>query len=272
MDLTLFNYHGKDVRVVMDKDGNPWWVAKDVCGVLGYANPRDVVKRLVRPQQKRGVWIPYPSGNTEIEVKAINEGGLYRLIMKSSKKEAIDFQDWVTDTVLPSIRKTGSYQHEPKSNTELIAMLATNAVEHEKEVKRIANVQVETNKRVDKVDDKVEYVNHKLEEVKSDLAPRVEKYEKFVNADGIISYKDASTVLGTGPIKLVRAFVLQKYMFRRGGKSVPYQKYIDKKLFDCRLVPVQIGRETINKPQWGLTPDGLDYFVEKAKSGAFEVR
>lgn len=92
----------KDVRVVM-KDGEPWWVAKDVCDILSIKNATQAVEPL--DADERSMFCIGRQG----EVNIINESGLYALILRSNKKEAKRFRKWVTSEVLPSIRKTGAY-------------------------------------------------------------------------------------------------------------------------------------------------------------------
>ncbi len=107
-ELKLFEFEGKKVRVIEIAD-EPWFVAMDVCSVLGYADPADAVKRhcksskLLRAGETPGLEIN-PRGQS-----IIPESDLYRLIMRSNLAEAERFQDWVVEEVLPSIRKTGGY-------------------------------------------------------------------------------------------------------------------------------------------------------------------
>ena len=96
------------VRVIIDKHGNPWWVAKDVCAVLGIGNVCDAMSRLDADEKGIGL-IDTLGGNQRMAT--VNESGLYSLIMTSRKPEAKAFRKWVTSVVLPSIRKTGSYGH-----------------------------------------------------------------------------------------------------------------------------------------------------------------
>lgn len=104
-DLTIFNYEGNAVRTVL-RDGNPWWVLKDVCAVLEIGNSRDVMARL--DSDEKGVdIIDTPGGKQEVSI--INESGLYSVILVSRKPEAKKFKRWVTHEVLPSIRKHGLY-------------------------------------------------------------------------------------------------------------------------------------------------------------------
>ena len=91
------------VRVI---NGETWWVAKDVCKILGIANHRDALSSL-EPDEK-GVGTTDTLGGQQ-QVHLVNESGLYALIFKSRKEEAKRFRKWVTSEVLPSIRKTGSY-------------------------------------------------------------------------------------------------------------------------------------------------------------------
>lgn len=103
--LQLFQNAGFKVRVIM-RDGEPWFVAKDVCTCLEIANVSDACSRL--DEDERGiVSTDTPSGKQEMLV--VSEPGLYSLIGSSKKPEAKAFKRWVNHEVLPSIRKTGSY-------------------------------------------------------------------------------------------------------------------------------------------------------------------
>ena len=103
--LTIFNYEGNNVRTIL-KDGNPWWVLKDICSVLEIGNSRDVTSRL--DSDEKGVdIIDTPGGKQEVSI--INESGLYSVILVSRKPEAKKFKRWVTHEVLPSIRRHGLY-------------------------------------------------------------------------------------------------------------------------------------------------------------------
>ena len=98
-------YKDTPVRII-EKDGEPWFVAKDVCNVLELANPRSSMALL--DEDERGVHsMDTPSAKQEMAI--ISEAGLYSLILRSRKPEAKAFKRWVTHEVLPSIRKTGAY-------------------------------------------------------------------------------------------------------------------------------------------------------------------
>ncbi len=100
-----FSFSTQALRVIV-RDGEPWFVAADVCEALSIANNRDAVTRL--DDDERGVaTTDTPSGQQEMTI--INESGLYSLILTSRKPEAKKFKKWVTSEVLPAIRKTGRY-------------------------------------------------------------------------------------------------------------------------------------------------------------------
>lgn len=117
MKPTVFQFDSAVVRTFADDKGEPWFNANDVCGVLGYRNPSDAIAKHCRESgvAKREVTSDIPERNTTSrarhmqEMTFINEGNLYRLIIKSRKPEAARFEAWVCDEVLPTIRKTGSY-------------------------------------------------------------------------------------------------------------------------------------------------------------------
>lgn len=102
MQVQLFNFRSNQIRVVMI-DGEPWFVATDVCRVLGLTNPAVAVIPIGADEQSK---FSLGSGRPAI---VLTESGLYRLIMRSDKPQAKPFQDWVTKDVLPAIRKDGAY-------------------------------------------------------------------------------------------------------------------------------------------------------------------
>ena len=98
-------YKDHPVRIV-DRDGEPWFVAKDVCEALGIAKVDSAIRSLDE-DEKDAHSMSTLGGKQEMTV--VSEAGLYSLIMRSRKPEAKTFKRWVTHEVLPSIRKTGAY-------------------------------------------------------------------------------------------------------------------------------------------------------------------
>nr|WP_010894930.1 Bro-N domain-containing protein [Xylella fastidiosa] len=103
-----FDFHSHAVRVVM-RDGNPWFVATDVCTALGYRNPSKAVADHLDDDEKSNQSL----GLAGKPVIIISESGLYALVLRSRKPEARKFSKWVTSEVLPSIRKTCEYTVHP---------------------------------------------------------------------------------------------------------------------------------------------------------------
>ncbi len=104
---------------VLEKNGESWFIANDICKILGYANPRKAVADHVDNEDKNTVTISYGKKGNPNQI-IINESGLYSLIIRSNKPEAKKFKRWVTSEVLPSIRKTGMYvvSKDPKAVVE----------------------------------------------------------------------------------------------------------------------------------------------------------
>lgn len=109
-EIQVFNYGESPVRTVM-RDGEPWWVLKDVCGILEIENSRNVAARLDGDEKNTVYLADGIRGNPNMTI--INESGLYKVILRSDKPEAKKFTRWVTHEVLPAIRKTGSYSVSP---------------------------------------------------------------------------------------------------------------------------------------------------------------
>lgn len=106
--LSTFSYNSLAVRTEV-KDDEVWFVAKDVCSALGFANSRDAISRHVDKNYDVAFHDIIDKLGRKQEVMLINESGLYCLIFGSKKPEALKFKHWVTHEVLPTIRKSGSY-------------------------------------------------------------------------------------------------------------------------------------------------------------------
>ncbi|MED4535592.1 Bro-N domain-containing protein, partial [Heyndrickxia coagulans] len=103
--LQVFNFKQNEVRTVL-KDGEPWFVAKDVCDILNHSNSRVAISRL--DEDEKGVSKVYTPGGYQ-NMSVVNEFGLYSLVLTSNLPEAKQFKRWITHEVIPSIRKHGAY-------------------------------------------------------------------------------------------------------------------------------------------------------------------
>lgn len=132
--LQIFNSGEFGEIRTIEIDGKPYFVGTDVAKALGYNNPRDAVSRHCKGVVKRDT----PTSSGIQSMSYINEGDLYRLIMKSKLPSAEKFESWVMDEVLPTIRKTGSYQ-KPLTTVEQIQVIATGFLDHEERLNRLEN-------------------------------------------------------------------------------------------------------------------------------------
>lgn len=111
----VFNFGAHSVRVVV-RDGEPWFVASDVCEALEYSNSRSAVADHLDDDERMTVASADSHSGKRGGARLmtiINESGLYALVLRSRKPEARKFAKWVTSEVLPAIRKTGVYVGKP---------------------------------------------------------------------------------------------------------------------------------------------------------------
>lgn len=104
--MQVFSYEGNDVRTVQ-RNGEAWWVLRDVCDILNLTTPARVAERLEEDEVSQTHIID--SIGRKQETTIISESGLYNVILRSDKPEAKSFKRWVTHEVLPTIRKHGAY-------------------------------------------------------------------------------------------------------------------------------------------------------------------
>lgn len=132
MNQILQQFKGQSIRIV-EVEGDAWFVLKDLCAVLELANYRNVAARL-DADEKDVRLMDTPGG--EQRLITVNESGLYAVILRSDKPVAKDFRKWVTNEVLPSLRKTGAYAMAPTApapdfaQLERLAGLTAQAIEN----------------------------------------------------------------------------------------------------------------------------------------------
>lgn len=197
--LQVFGFEGKDVRIV-DRDGNPWFIARDVADILGYSDTQAMTRRI--DEEDRNTCTDNSSGQGR-SISIINESGLYCSILGSKKEEASRFKRWVTSEVLPSIRKNGGYLSPA--------------------------VDFSDPDNVQSLLDAWKADRKRLEEAKAKIAidaPKVEFYEQVTDSTDAIDIGEAAKVLnmGIGRNKLFE--ILRGYKILMPNNQ-PYQKYID---------------------------------------------
>lgn len=132
--IQSFEFEGKEVRT-LKIDDEPWFVGKDLAEILGYSNTRDALSRHVEPEDKGVAKLDTLGGKQNQTV--VNESGMFSLILSSSLPNAKKFKRWVTSEVLPTIRKTGSYQL-PQTPEGQIRLLLESSVHTDE---RLTNVE-----------------------------------------------------------------------------------------------------------------------------------
>ena len=246
-NLQIFNYNGNEVRTIQ-KDGEPWWVLKDVCGILGISKYRDTASRL--DEDERGsVRVDTPGGEQEMTV--VNESGLYNVILRSDKPEAKPFRKWVTSEVLPSIRKHGAYMTPQKIeevllNPDTIIKLAT-------ELKAEQEKRVALESKVEQDKPLVAFANS-VSVAKTSIL--VGELAKLLKQNGV----------DTGQKRLFCWLRENGYLIRRQGSdwNMPTQKAMEMGLFEVKESTVNNpdGSVQINKTT-KVTGKGQHYYINK---------
>lgn len=214
-----------DLRCI-EKDGEPWFVGKDVAVALGYSKPTDAVRKRVFEEDRGVSKMETPSGTQQMTI--INESGLYSLIFGSKLEKAKRFKHWVTSEVLPALRKTGSYtisqgqngQSKPMSREYL---LATAFLESQKVIeentREIARLSVKCNN----LNDQVSQDQEVIDVMTKDITPA----EKRAVLNRLMTYKHGA-VAGSRWSILYREFE-EKYHFNLDIRMRNYNKNPDNK-------------------------------------------
>lgn len=147
-DLQIFTYQQSTVRTV-ERDGEPWFVLKDVCDVLNLTTPARVAERLDKDEVSQ-THLTDSIGRQQ-ETTVINESGLYSVILRSDKPEAKPFRKWVTSEVIPAIRRHGSYSRKPLTPAEQLLAQANVLVEQERRLSALEETAEKTSRAIEMI-------------------------------------------------------------------------------------------------------------------------
>ncbi|MDJ0579095.1 BRO family protein [Crocosphaera sp.] len=164
--LTVFRFNNNEIRFI---DGKP--IANDVAKVLGYAHPAKTVSTKVSSKNKGLTKMETPGGMQSVTV--LEEAGIYQLIFSSKLETAQEFQQWVFENVLPSIRKTGQYSVQPKTALELA----------KEQVKLLEEME-----RLEKEKQLLEVQNELLEEENEQLSETVDELFDYSSIIRVAKY------------------------------------------------------------------------------------
>lgn len=249
-DVISFSFKGQQVRTVMIH-GKPWFVVADLAKLLGYRDAANAA-RVLRDHQQGYSEVSTPGGPQQMRI--CSEQGLYRLILRSNAKNADEVQDWVTDEVLPTINRTGSYSLQPAEPPAPVELTRLELIEIARtaELERLALAK-------------------ELEATSAELAitqPDAEAWRTLARATGDLSVGDAAKILSRDPsIKIGerRLFTLLgelRWAYRQpvDQRWRPYQKAIEtgrlSEIPQSHYHP-RTGELIIDPPQIRVTIKGL---------------
>lgn len=252
-EMQKFDFKGAALRTLTDGAGEPWFVAKDVCNILGMSNPSMAVTALdkdevaqIDPKDYLG-----SENRSNQAVNIVSEPGLYKLIMRSRKPEAKEFQRWVTHEVLPQIRRTGGYI--PASDTDSDEDIMARAVLVAQKTIERKNQQLQAKDAQIKV-----------------LEPKARFADAVAASDGTCLVGELAKMLrqngmDIGQNRLFRLLQADGYLGKSGSnRNVPTQRAMDLGLFRIKETTVTHadGHTTVSRTP-KVTGKGQRYFIDR---------
>jgi anti-repressor protein len=206
-DLTLFEKGSWKVRTLI-REGEPWFVSRDLCDALGISDVWNAVNRL--PDGMKDTAIVSTLGGPQ-NASVINEAGLYKLAFTSRKPEAEAFTDWVASEVLPSIRKYGMYA-TPATVEAMLAdpdtMIRTlTALKEERALRTQAEQQLQI------------------------AAPKVEFYDTVTASSDLMDMRTVALILGKKGMGRTGLFAMLRDKDILDDNNAPYQEFVDRGYF-----------------------------------------
>ena len=248
-EIQRFDFKGAALRTLTDENGEPWFVAKDVCDILGI-DTNHLGESLDSDEMNT---LRITEGNTRGNPNKtiISEPGLYRLVMKSRKSEAKEFQRWVTHEVLPQIRKTGGYI--PTTDADDDMTILAKAV-------MIGQRTMEAQKR------RIAAQESHIKE----LEPKARFADAVAASDGTCLIGELAKMLrqnglDIGQNRLFEILRQDGYLGKTGSnRNVPTQKAMDLGLFRIKETAIthSDGHVTINRTA-KVTGKGQTYFISR---------
>lgn len=244
-EIQQFDFKGASLRTLTDKAGEPWFVAKDVCDILGHSNVSMALDRL--DDDERSKFNLGRQGETNI----VNEAGLYVLVLGSRKPEAHEFKRWVTHEVLPQIRRTGGYIPTTDVDDDMTilakaVMIGQRTMEAQKQ--RIAEQQT----RIVELEPKARFADAVAA---SDGTCLVGELAKMLRQNG----------MDIGQNRLFRLLQADGYLGKSGSnRNVPTQRAMDLGLFRIKETTITHadGHTTVSRTP-KVTGKGQRYFIDR---------
>jgi len=254
-EIQQFDFRGASLRTLTDKAGEPWFVAKDVCDILELGNTTNALRALDEDEKTNftNCNVAQNGGRAPL---IISEPGLYKLIMRSRKPEAKEFQRWVTHEVLPQIRKTGGYIPTSETDDDMTilakaVMIGQRTMEAQKQ--KIAEQQT----RIVELEPKARFADAVAA---SDGTCLVGELAKMLRQNG----------MDIGQNRLFRLLQADGYLGKSGSnRNVPTQRAMDLGLFRIKETTVTHadGHTTVSRTP-KVTGKGQRYFIDRYWSRA----
>lgn len=252
-ELQIFNSEEfGDIRTVTIEN-EPWFVGKDVATALGYSNPQKAVRDHISEEDRGVNEMDTPSGRQNLAV--INESGLYALIFGSKLESAKRFKHWVTSEVLPSIRKTGSYQLAPQGE-ELLALAV-----------------IEAKKTIDSLKDQCKFLGEQAVENQkliSELQPKANYVDKILQSKSLVTITQIAKDYGLSGRKMNQILKELKIQYKVGGQWVLYSKHQNNGYVHSRTIDITRadGRPDVTmQTEW--TQKGRLFLYEELKKHGY---
>ena len=235
--IVPFQFGDKAVRIEV-RAGETWFVASDVCAAVDVANHRDAVARL-DDDERASIVVDTPGGPQA--TVAVNESGLYQIVLRSRKAAAKRFRKWVTSEVLPAIRRTGSYG-APAVPLDLTDTATLHRLLLDHTGRTLAR------------DERV-----------AELEPKAAALDRLTDARGSLCITDAAKALDVPPRRLFAWMEATSWIYRRGdgGHWIGFQAKLDAKLIEHKGQRIEVrGRPDKWVEQVLVTPKGLARLAE----------
>ncbi len=249
-EIQKFDFKGASLRTLTDEAGEPWFIAKDVCDILELTNPAVALQSL-DDDEKTNLSNSYVWSESGRRPLIISEPGLYRLVMRSRKPEAREFQRWVTHEVLPQIRKTGGYiaASESDSDEDIMAravLVAQKTIERKNQQLQAKDAQIKV------------------------LEPKARFADAVAASDGTCLVGELAKMLrqngmDIGQNRLFRLLQADGYLGKTGSnRNVPTQRAMDLGLFRIKETTVTHadGHTTVSRTP-KVTGKGQRYFIDR---------
>lgn len=243
-DITTFDFHGQPVRTMRDDQDGVWFVAKDVCNVLDLGNVGKAINPLDEDEKSSITISDGTPGNPNKAI--ISEAGFYKLVLRSRKPVAREFQRWVTHDVLPAIRRDGAYVHAQPEDDDL-TVLAKGMLAAQRALER-KDAQIAAQSAI---------INRQT--------PLAQLGDAFVNTDGTLSVTQAARHFLTLDKRMNRDTV---FGILRGARMIeqksnaPTKRAIDQGLLK-QVVSTDMHGRKLSKPYARFTTKGLNWFIDR---------